>query len=110
MPSIASWLENPRTPCPTGDVALQEGSKIFGNGRNLPAAETDLRKVEGNDRIDESAHGKLPISAGGQRIRRNDRNSMSSLDESDLCIEIVDRKIGLILDASFGEVTVYKLL
>ena len=69
-----------------------------------------MRKVEGDDRVNEPAHGKFSISAGGQRIRRNDRDSLPGLDQGYLCIEIVHRKIGLILDASFGKVPVYKPL
>jgi len=39
-------LENPRTPRPTGDVALQERSEIFGDSWKFPARESDLRKLK----------------------------------------------------------------
>lgn len=52
LSSTASWLENPRTPRPTGDVALQERSEIFGEWWKFPAPEPDLRKVEGHHRVD----------------------------------------------------------
>jgi hypothetical protein len=45
-------------------------------------------------------------SASGQSIRRNDRDPLPGLDYGDLCIEIIQRKIGLIRDASFSEVPV----
>ena len=47
-----SWLENPGTPRPTGDVALQERSEIFDNWWKLPARESDLRKLKGHYGVD----------------------------------------------------------
>ena len=47
-----SWLENPGTPRPTGDVALQERSEIFGDWWKFPARESDLRKLKGHYGVD----------------------------------------------------------
>jgi len=108
--SIASCLENPRTPCPTGDVALQERSEIFGNWRKFPAPGSDLRKVEGHHGVDEPDHDEFSTGAGRESIRRNDGDPLPSLDHRDLCIQIIHGESGLICDAGLCEASVYKLL
>lgn len=50
--SIAFRLENPGAPCPTGNVTLQESDELFGNWWKFSAPELNLRKVEGDHRVD----------------------------------------------------------
>ena len=104
------WLENPRAPCPTGHVSLKERGEVFGYGWKFSASATDLRKVEGHHGVDEPDHDEFSTGAGRESIRRNDGDSLPSLDHRDLCIQIIHGESGLICDAGLCEASVYKLL
>ena len=104
------WLENPRAPCPTGHVSLEERGEVFSYGWKFSASATDLRKVEGHYGVDEPDHDEFSTAAGRESIRRNDGDPLPSLDHRDLCIQIIHGESGLICDAGLCEASVYKLL
>ena len=58
-------LQNPRTPGPSGDIALQERCKILRARWKLLAAITDLIEVQIHDGVNQAAHHHLSVSACG---------------------------------------------
>jgi hypothetical protein len=58
-------LQNPRTPGPSGDIALQERCKILRARWKLLAAITDLIEVQIHDGVNQAAHHHPSVSACG---------------------------------------------